>query len=603
MDLPNELLANILLHVESRDLRQCFRVCVRFRRVIRGVTRAEPHKSIRRKRYKRALKEWGEIKELVGKGEDLQASERVKNAYGMSRYHLEDLLRTASAHMCPLTVRVVLSRRPDIRPNATTTASKIPALLSAAKCEASEAQTDIVRALLAHPKTDPNARNGRGQNALMRLAKNGISEAFFLVAGHPGVIMDARDDDGLSALDFAVRNSNVDVVRHYIALLASGGLDLSEFSCNGLTVMHLAVRSSGKEVLKLLTEKADCPLNTPSEVDGQTPLQLAIRLGKKGVVRVLLHNPRVSLATRDHEGHSALHTAIVNNNLEVVEHYLSLKDLGGLDLRKTDSRGLTVLHLAVKTSDNKVVTLLMQRTEFLLNVKAELDGQTPLQLAVQLNKADVFQTLLDHPEVAVSSRNANGNTVLHSAFSGNNAHILKMLLKRKDIQVNERNNFGMAPIHFAIKFGSLDQLKLLLEDSRLDVNAQDDRGRTALHHAAESGLQEEIECLLENPIVSVTMRDKDGNTARMVAKRRGFAKITDMLKNKKKKRKRQENGPTVSNPKRQKLDIKANDASEKEERDMHSIFGEYVASRTRQMEKKSAEAAHLKIMKALNQDS
>ena len=101
---------------------------------------------------------------------------------------------------------------------------------------------------------------------------------------------------------------------------------------------------------------------------GGTALMFAINKSHNNVVQVLLHHPQIDIKKVDLDGSSALHCAVIGDNLE----------------------GLTAL--------------LAQHDDLMIINQRSKDGRTPIMEAVARNSVNCFQLLLTNPLVDLDTR-------------------------------------------------------------------------------------------------------------------------------------------------------------------------------------------------------
>ena len=101
---------------------------------------------------------------------------------------------------------------------------------------------------------------------------------------------------------------------------------------------------------------------------GGTGLMFAINKSHNNVVQVLLHHPQIDINKVDLDGSSALHCAVIGDNLE----------------------GLTAL--------------LAQHDDLMIINQRDNDGWTPIMNAVERNSVDCFHLLLNNPLVDLDTR-------------------------------------------------------------------------------------------------------------------------------------------------------------------------------------------------------
>ncbi|XP_057535408.1 uncharacterized protein LOC130813588 [Amaranthus tricolor] len=281
-------------------------------------------------------------------------------------------------------------------------------------------------------------------------------------------------------------------------------------------------------------------------------LDYMLRFDDKKLIQSLDEQGRTCLSYAAYMGYHEQ----VQSLLTAVPHcaYISNKDksfpihhaaLGGhlsvIDLLSTssfllDSRSQNILHLAIITSNFKLVTHLLNFFDVSsLIYQKDDDGNTPLDLAMKLNAIDhdekvirrlvltleraarglrscpidgnLYQLLIRGEIVRISQITSdkgfdlsdlecidNGCTILHIAASMNQPFSVMELL-RNDCSTSlmyQANNNGDLPIHSAAQAGVLGSLKALLEWSNISTDvckSMNVKGNTALHIAVSNNQQ------------------------------------------------------------------------------------------------------------------
>ena len=168
----------------------------------------------------------------------------------------------------------------------------------------------------------------------------------------------------------------------------------------------------------------------PSNKNGRTPLQWAVRNGHKDVAELL----------RVHGGLDAsaeIQEAARDGNLAKIQTLL--KDAPGLVSSKDDF------------------------------------GMTPLHFAASSGRKDAAELLLAS-RASVNAKDNNGWTPLHMAAVYGHKEIAELLLANH-ADVNARDNAGMTPLHSAAFNDRTDVAQLLLAN-HADVHAKDKHGAT-----------------------------------------------------------------------------------------------------------------------------
>ncbi|WP_161493781.1 ankyrin repeat domain-containing protein [Nitrosospira lacus] len=275
------------------------------------------------------------------------------------------------------------------------------AFLSAAE----SGQAAVLRMLLKQ-----GADKGLFNKALIRTAESQIvvSEADlndvvqFLL--EQGANVDARDDDGKTALMKAVTHGRILIMQ----TLLDAGADINAQEKGGSTALRMAAWDDTKApIVKILLARGADP-NLADNV-GQTPLILASASRNIDIVRALLDKGADANA-RDAKGSTALMGAS-RAETDAVELLRALLEKHA-DVNAKDNNGLTALMLAAANGP-------VQNVGTLLDAGADLhakdaEGSTALMLAVSYGRVEIVQTLLRRG-AKVKDEDANGKTVLNYA--------------------------------------------------------------------------------------------------------------------------------------------------------------------------------------------
>ena len=192
----------------------------------------------------------------------------------------------------------------------------------------------------------------------------------------------------------------------------------------GLTALHWAARSNNTEMVRLLLSKGASLKVTDSE--GQSVLHTAVRTNNRELLAVLLHNGGSSpdfINQKTKQGRTPLHLAVRNDQPEMVT--LLLEE--GADVNITDGQGWSCLHLAViRGHSDCVVSLLHQGVE----VDQLARGWTSLHLASLTQREDIL-SLLINGGASTSLTNAQGKTALDIARESDNGKTAAIILERE----------------------------------------------------------------------------------------------------------------------------------------------------------------------------
>jgi len=179
---------------------------------------------------------------------------------------------------------------------------------------------------------------------------------------------------------------------------------------------------------------------------------------------------------------------------------------------------------AVEADDTWTVRRLLQRG-FDPNTMAppELQGLSPLAMAIRNKSPKVVEVLLDHPKLDVNFVSPHGETALMMAALRGELTVARRLLQKGAHAYKP----DWAPLHYAATSGHVAIIDLLLEHHAF-IDAQSPNGSTPLMMAARYGSEGAVDRLLQAG-ADPTMRNKDGATVVDYARASGRDYLADRL--------------------------------------------------------------------------
>ena len=253
----------------------------------------------------------------------------------------------------------------------------------------------------------------------------------------------------------------------------------------GLTLFHIAINNNDKKMVILLLEYAknmrllddltnDSIINLQDE-DNYTPLYQAVVNGNKDIVEILLvygANPNIA----DEKRFTPLYKAVDNRYYDIVKLLLGYYlHSGQYVIFNTDNEdGFTLLHVAVKNNDEKMLQMLLDYTEM-------------------MKKINVLNNLTY--DEFINKEDPNRETALYKAVVNGNKNIVELLLVY-GADPDLEDMFGFTPLHKAVQAENADiVLSLLLYGA--DTNRFDfDIENSPLQLAAQQDLRDIAQLLI-----------------------------------------------------------------------------------------------------------
>jgi len=356
---------------------------------------------------------------------------------------------------------------------------------------------ELIKALLAVPGIDVNAKDKNGTTALVYALEFNYPETLKILLKAPGVNANIQNEFGGTFLMRAALSGHTEIVK---VLLAVPGINLElktkddkkrpEFAHK--TAFDLAKTS---EIKTLIQDAIDKQAGTKTSMTSKTARSVIAALKKD----------------------ESLFAAAGNGDLVGVQTAIK----NGANINAKGEVGQTALMVALWKGKNiDLVKTLLAVKEIDVNAQ-DISGWTALMRAAFNNEEnpDFLKVLLAVPGIKVNTHNMRGDTALGIVAEHNkNTGCLKALLAAPGINVNEKNEFGYTALMKALYNENPDFLKILLAAPGINVNAQNESRQTALMKAAEYNRNfDSLKVLLTAPGINVNVQDSNGGTALMEA--------------------------------------------------------------------------------------
>ncbi|XP_073004727.1 protein ACCELERATED CELL DEATH 6-like isoform X2 [Typha latifolia] len=216
------------------------------------------------------------------------------------------------------------------------------------------------------------ARNRDGRTALHEAAQNGhVDVAVELMSADPG-LADMVDHAGISPSYLATMAESLAFLRILQSFTSKAPFPISYAGPNGQTALHAATFLQNSETANELL-KWNQILAKISDESGSTPLHYAASAKNDKMCPDLDE-------LLDNKGRNLLHTAVEYKSTAIVRYVCGRSELVKL-MNARDFEGNTPLHLAVRSGDQEIVSLLIRNKRVYLNIMNN-EGLTPLDLSI-----------------------------------------------------------------------------------------------------------------------------------------------------------------------------------------------------------------------------
>ncbi|KQK20340.1 ankyrin repeat-containing protein NPR4 [Brachypodium distachyon] len=312
---------------------------------------------------------------------------------------------------------------------------------------------------------------------------------------------------------------------------------------SGNTCLHISSIHGHQEFCKDVITLEESLL-TAVNSDKETPFLAAVACGRVNLASVLLRCYRVrrlneAILQEDKDGCNVLHHAIRSSHREFAmeliaaepalskgvnqfeESPMFIAAMRGFayvceellqihDSAHVGELGFNALHAAVEYGSPVIAKRIMDKRPGLAR-EGNMEGSTPVTMAVILKKIDVLRVLLEHDSSLGYEVNEKGFPLLSYAAYRGHVDVARELLKHcPDAPYRQVGAEAQTCFHTAVCYSNTEFVEFIMSTPQLRklINIRDNKGKTALHYAVRQCSPKIVAALLSHNDIDTTMLDK-----------------------------------------------------------------------------------------------
>ena len=285
--------------------------------------------------------------------------------------------------------------------------------------------------------------------------------------------------------------------------LLEKGADPNKVTELDLNALHFAAAVNNVHLIRKFIEKGADKDKITNEGVGETPLNIAVRLGNTDAIKALIDGG-VDINNVNNNGETAVFLVSRGFNRPLSPplsaQILKLLINSGANVQLENEQGQSPLWIATLNGNLNLVYLLLEAGADVESFDAE--GRTPLAKAAETGKPRTVELLCDYG-AEIESQDNEMNTPLMLAANNGHKDIVKFLIQ-KDAFVNHKNEEELTAADLAQRKGHLEIVELL---NRHNIN-NEIRGYKRDHMSSLATLAyqqapSEVDQLINDPVVGM----------------------------------------------------------------------------------------------------
>jgi len=402
---------------------------------------------------------------------------------------------------------------------------------------------DVAILIISSQRANLNLQANDGTTALHACAKTGLTVVAQMLIVE-SADLEIRNFDDETPLEIALERGHLDIAK--ILLQAGAGVS---YRGSGPSVLHSAAALCDLSLVKSIVKKGGEDLVNSRSRNNMTALHIIARQTKHDCTQALLCARELIIGGVDVDvvggpkKWPAVKYAKASKQSEL--HDLlkySASDIGKTLRMKVGVSGATLLVFydsQVKSTKSlrkldasKLTALGITSVEEKRKLVAYFNPIRPLIMSG--NVAKTKSALGKDPKAISSLVGANGETPLNLAVILDKAEIVAMLLNLEGIRVNSRDGNQMTPVHHACRAGNLT-IFFMLYEAEAATNMEDHSGMLPCHHVCTSSEKQQTRITILMQLAEKHGRSilkattKDGKTPLNFAESCGATEIVSFL--------------------------------------------------------------------------
>lgn len=323
---------------------------------------------------------------------------------------------------------------------------------------------DIV-SLLIHKGSKLDVTDNDGRSILFIAIKYGYNKILDLLLKfnktHIGIsLVDIQDNNGNIPLHYAINSQNLYAIND----LLESQSNINHADNNGYTSLHLAIHTKNIEICKLILAK-NININAKTNT-GETALHIACNLELINLVELLIEN-NIDINLQDYDNEFTALSYSVNRNNPMITALL-LKN--NADPNIQDFYGNTALHYAIIENNMEIFKQLLESnyTKDIINLNLyNADSKLPIHIAID----SISNKTVEYLNHLVSKSNINfqdnnGNSALHGLAKNGLWKKYISILSKKKLNIFAKNMSGKTVVDY-LNSNDYEEFVMMVADSYL----------------------------------------------------------------------------------------------------------------------------------------